>query len=282
MKKFFATILSIAMLTSFTACSKTVSEEDIIAITEQTNVLSSTELTAAEDLVATGTNEEVGFQLDLPDVGEEIAVITTNVGVIKVRFFPEIAPKAVYNFKMLASEGYYDGLTFHRTIADFIIQGGDPNGDGTGGESIWGETFENEYSDELLNITGSLAMANSGEDTNGSQFYFNINTTEFSLDYYKMIYEDYYLPDTAYFEYTYGYAPMNTDLVTEAVVELYEENGGNISLDGSFNESGYTVFGQVFEGLDIVESISQVETDDSSAPLTEITIESVEIVIYEG
>lgn len=74
--------------------------------------------------------------------GEEIAVITVKgYGEIKVRFFPDEAPKAVENFTTHAKEGYYDGLTFHRVIADFMIQGGDPKGDGTGGESIWGEGF---------------------------------------------------------------------------------------------------------------------------------------------
>lgn len=115
----------------------------------------------------------LGQQLDAPEEGEEIAVIHTSMGDIYVRFFPEAAPKAVYNFKKLALEGYYDGLTFHRVISDFMIQGGDPNGDGSGGQSIWKEEFEDEFSTKLVNITGSLAMANAGSNTNGSQFFVN-------------------------------------------------------------------------------------------------------------
>ena len=103
--------------------------------------------------------QTVGYQLDPPEAGEEIAVLTTNMGEIKIRLFPDVAPKAVENFTTHIKEGYYDGLTFHRVIEGFMIQGGDPNGDGTGGESIWGEPFEDEFSENLLNLRGSLAMA---------------------------------------------------------------------------------------------------------------------------
>ena len=76
-------------------------------------------------------------QKEMPAVGEKIAVIKTDKGDIKVRLFPEEAPKAVENFVTHAENGYYDGLIFHRVIKDFMIQGGDPKGTGTGGESIW-------------------------------------------------------------------------------------------------------------------------------------------------
>ena len=76
-------------------------------------------------------------QLNMPKTGEEIAVIRTNFGDIKIRLFPEVAPKAVENFKTHAQNGYYDGITFHRVIKDFMIQGGDPEATGRGGESIW-------------------------------------------------------------------------------------------------------------------------------------------------
>ena len=96
--------------------------------------------------------QNTGYQLDLPEEGEEIAVMETNLGTMKFRFFPEAAPKAVYNFKCLAETGYYDGLTFHRVVQDFIIQSGDPNADSTGGESIWGEPFADEFNSNLLNL----------------------------------------------------------------------------------------------------------------------------------
>lgn len=75
------------------------------------------------------------------------------------------------NFTDLAKQGYYDGLTFHRVMKDFMIQGGDPKGDGTGGESKWGEAFADEFDQKLMNLRGSLSMANSGPDTNGASSY---------------------------------------------------------------------------------------------------------------
>ena len=90
----------------------------------------------------TAADTAVVLQAQPPAAGEEIAVITTSEGVVKMMFYPEEAPKAVENFKTLAKEGYYDGLLFHRVIEDFMIQTGDPKGDGTGGESCWGEDFE--------------------------------------------------------------------------------------------------------------------------------------------
>ena len=91
----------------------------------------------------------------------------TNLGAIKLELYPEEAPKTVANFEELARTGFYDGLAFHRVIEDFMIQGGCPRGDGTGGP---GYQFEDEPNDHRVE-RGSLAMANSGPDTNGSQFF---------------------------------------------------------------------------------------------------------------
>lgn len=93
--------------------------------------------------------------------------LETNYGIIKLKLFPDRAPQTVDNFTKLVSKGFYNGLTFHRVIKDFMIQGGDPNGDGTGGP---GYTFPDEINDLKL-IKGRLAMANSGPNTNGSQFF---------------------------------------------------------------------------------------------------------------
>jgi cyclophilin family peptidyl-prolyl cis-trans isomerase len=108
--------------------------------------------------------------------GGQHATIETDKGPIQIEFFPDDAPKAVENFRLLAEHGYYDGLTFHRIVKGFMIQGGDPSGDGTGGESAWGGTFEDEikqdspiYRDGYKR--GILAMANAGPNTNGSQFF---------------------------------------------------------------------------------------------------------------
>lgn len=233
-------------------------------------------------------SSNVGYQLDPPEAGEKIAVLTTNMGVIKLRLFPEAAPKAVENFETHIEEGYYDGLTFHRVIDGFMIQGGDPLGNGTGGESIWGEPFEDEFNEDLLNIRGSLAMANSGPNTNGSQFFINQgDASDFSgWDYYEQNYETY---KQLYEQYgdmlvsQYGSMP-DMDRVTDEVKKLYEENGGNPNLDGAYSipGRGHTVFGQVFEGMDVVDAIAAVQTDDSDKPLEDVVIEKAEIQTYEG
>ena len=108
--------------------------------------------------------------------GGRHAVIETDKGRIEIEFFADQQPKAVENFRLLAEHGYYDGLTFHRIVRGFMIQGGDPLGNGTGGESAWGGTFADDidpasplYRDGYRR--GLLAMANSGPDTNGSQFF---------------------------------------------------------------------------------------------------------------
>ena len=103
-------------------------------------------------------------------------VIETDKGPIEIEFFAADAPKAVENFRLLAEHGYYDGLTFHRIVKGFMIQGGDPAGDGTGGESAWGRFFEDEIKPESSLYRdgyrrGVIAMANAGPNTNGSQFF---------------------------------------------------------------------------------------------------------------
>jgi cyclophilin family peptidyl-prolyl cis-trans isomerase len=147
------------------------------------------------------------------------ATLHTNHGAIAVELFDDDAPKTVENFRKLAGEGFYDGVIFHRVIPDFMIQGGDPTGTGTGGP---GYTFEDEFNDHKVE-RGALAMANAGPNTNGSQFF--IVTTDA--------------------------APW---------------------LDGK-----HTVFGRVTEGMDVVDTISAVDTDASDKPRAEVTIERVEL-----
>jgi cyclophilin family peptidyl-prolyl cis-trans isomerase len=103
-------------------------------------------------------------------------VIETDQGAIEIEFFPSDAPKAVENFRLLAEHGYYEGLIFHRIVRGFMIQGGDPNGDGTGGQSAWGPPFADEINPDSPLYRGGyrrslIAMANSGPNTNGSQFF---------------------------------------------------------------------------------------------------------------
>jgi len=104
------------------------------------------------------------------------AVIDTDKGPIEIEFLAADAPKAVENFRLLAEHGYYDGLTFHRIVKGFMIQGGDPSGDGSGGQSAWGPPFADEIAPDSALYRGGyrrglVAMANAGPDTNGSQFF---------------------------------------------------------------------------------------------------------------
>ena len=102
---------------------------------------------------------------------EALVVMNTTLGPIKIKLFPEIAPKTVENFLTHAENGYYDGIIFHRVMDGFMIQGGDPTGTGAGGESIYGGSFEDEFSEDVFHLRGALSMANAGPSTNGSQFF---------------------------------------------------------------------------------------------------------------
>lgn len=150
---------------------------------------------------------------------QDQAVVHTSMGDITVKFYNKDAPKTVDNFLKLSRQGFYDGLIFHRVMKDFMIQGGDPNGDGTGGP---GYEFEDEINDHKI-VKGTLAMANSGPNTNGSQFF----------------------------------------IVTEKEQP---------HLDGI-----HTVFGEVTDGMDVVEKIAAVMVDENDKPLEPVYINSIEI-----
>ena len=109
---------------------------------------------------------------------DPIVILETTQGNISLKLFPSVAPKAVENFIGLVEKGYYNGIIFHRVIKDFMIQGGDPTGTGTGGESLWGKSFEDEFSPSAtFDKPGILAMANAGPSTNGSQFFITTQPT---------------------------------------------------------------------------------------------------------
>ena len=176
----------------------------------------------------------------------------------KVELYPEYAPETVENFLGLTEKGYYDGLTFHRVIKDFMIQGGDPEGTGMGGESMWGGSFDGGTDPHIIHAAGAVAYANSGStSTHGSQFY--IVTGE--------IYKSDELDALA----DYGYK------FSENEKNVYSTYGGDPWLDGS-----YTVFGQVFDGLDIIFDLQNAETDENDKPLEDIIIESVQVAEYDG
>jgi peptidyl-prolyl cis-trans isomerase B (cyclophilin B) len=193
------------------------------------------------------------FQLQAPQTGETIAIMKTTMGDIHIRLFPDDAPRAVENFIGHARGGYYNGLKFHRVIPDFMIQGGDPNGNGTGGKSIWGSPFRDEFSPRLYHFRGALSMANSGENTNGSQFFIvekkNIGSQEI-----------HYMESLKY---------------SDDAVALYAKLGGTMWLDNK-----HTVFGQVFDGMDVVEKIASVKTNNRDMPVEDVLINNIEIVVY--
>ena len=190
-------------------------------------------------------------QLDLTKAEGPQATIKTSLGEVRVQLFAKLAPKTVKNFVELAKKGYYNGVLFHRVIPDFMIQGGDPTGTGRGGESIYGEAFEDEFSDQLFNFNGALSMANAGPNTNGSQF-FIVSASRVPanmLEQMKMV----------------GYP--------QEIIDHYKETGGTPWLDHR-----HTVFGQVISGMEIVEKISKVDRDGMDKPkedvvMNEITIE---------
>ncbi len=147
------------------------------------------------------------------------ATLQTSHGAIELELFDGDAPKTVENFRKLAADGFYDGVIFHRVIPDFMIQGGDPTGTGSGGP---GYTFEDEFNDHPV-VRGALAMANSGPNTNGSQFF----------------------------------------IVTADACPW---------LDGK-----HTVFGGLTGGMDVIDAISQLETDARDRPSETVSIERVEL-----
>lgn len=276
MKKIAVFLSAVLLVFSCSACSS--KSSPAAAVLSQSG-----ELISKEELKPAASHDKIGYQLDLPEKGEEIAVITMATGeTFKLRFFPNEAPKAVYNFKRHAIDGYYDGLTFHRIIENFMIQGGDPDGNGTGGESVWGEAFEDEFNSNLLNIDGAVSMANSGANTNGSQFFINAtNGAKVDWANYEEGYK-YYQEDPDAFSSTYG-RWIKMDIVPEEMKTLYDEHGGNAHLDGFYSTMGigHTVFAQVFEGMDNVIKLSQTEVgEDGSTPLNSVVIEKIEITTY--
>lgn len=214
-------------------------------------------------------------QLDPPAEGEEIAVIHTSMGDIKVKFFEDEAPKAVENFKTHAKEGYYDGIIWHRVINDFMIQSGSPDGTGSGGESIYGSAFKDEFSPNLYNFRGALCMANSGMDTNQSQFFIvqKPKVQEGYFDYIDQIVAKYGTDQVLYNSESKTMVRVN---YSEKARELYNENGGTPHLDYV-----HTVFGQVFDGLDVVDKIDAVKTDDNDKPLEDVVINSISFENYK-
>lgn len=246
-KKFIAATALVTSLLLFAACGPKNEKKSANSSATETKTSESVDLNA----------------LDLPQLSEtvgedeDLVEMVTTEGTIEIKLFPKYAPKAVENFMTHAKDGYYDNVTFHRIVKDFMIQSGDPKGDGTGGESIWNEEFAPEISPNLYHLNGALAMARTGgpvtDKTQGSQFYIVQNEENKSDGLLK-------------------------DEYPEKIIEAYK-NGGTPALD--FN---YSVFGQVIKGMDIVNKISDTETkmnesgSEKSVPVKDIKIEKINIL----
>ena len=192
-------------------------------------------------------------QIRNPQQGDTVALMKTNMGDIRILLFPDAAPKAVENFTTHAKNGYYTDVVFHRVIPDFMIQGGDPSATGRGGESIWGKSFEDEFSVDYHNIRGALSMANAGPCTNGSQF-FIVQAKEVDSGLISQMEQ---LSDRGF--------------PTECV-EDYKSLGGTPWLDFK-----HTVFGQVIEGMDVVDAIAGVKTGYADKPVEDVVILGIDV-----
>ncbi|QKS71320.1 peptidylprolyl isomerase [Paenalkalicoccus suaedae] len=263
------TAIALSTLFVLAACGNDAANEGTIEMdntnntnaTEETNEATNSSNNASEEGNNEPTDDAMEEEIDLENLtypqledtvaeNEEEAIITTNYGEIRIKLFPDVAPLAVENFLTHAEEGYYDGLIFHRVIENFMIQGGDPTGSGMGGESVFGESFEDEFDPSLAHFKGALSMANSGPNTNGSQF-FIVQAG----------------PDAVSAEMFEGSGfPQST-------VDIYLEQGGTPHLD-----FGHTVFGHVIEGMDVVDDIAAVETGAADLPEEEVIIETIEVV----
>ena len=190
-------------------------------------------------------------QLNPAAVEGPVATIKTNHGELKIKLFPEVAPKTVANFVGLSKNGYYDGIIFHRIIPDFMIQGGDPTGTGMGGQSIYGASFEDEFSMNAFNLRGALSMANAGPNTNGSQFFIVQNTN-----------------------FPYAKEQLVNGGWPAEIAAAYAANGGTPHLDQK-----HTVFGQLMDEASyaVLDAIAAAETGAMDKPIQDVVIETIEI-----
>jgi cyclophilin family peptidyl-prolyl cis-trans isomerase len=231
MKKLYPFLLGLSFIL-LTSCGNSPEKEiskvyqdsppDITTETQDAN-----QVTPPADETTNPTTMTKFDQAAMPEKGEQIVVMETSLGTIKIKLFPTKAPKTVENFIGLVDKGYYNGLIFHRVIPGFMIQGGDPTGTGMDGESLWGGKFEDEINPDLSYIKGAVAMANSGPNTNGSQFF------------------------------------------------IVQTDQGNDILARS-----YSMFGQAFEGLDVVDKIANVERNGNDKPLQDVVMKKVTLSTY--
>ncbi len=214
------------------------------------------------------SSERKLIQFEEVKTGDKLAKIQTSMGDIMIKLFPEQAPKTVENFVEHAKNGYYDGLIFHRVIKDFMIQGGDPKGNGTGGESIWGKAFDDEFNDQLYHFSGALSMANSGSNTNGSQFFIvqQKDGSSYQSSYFESLYNQLSKSKSRNKDFRHA----------DYVKQKYQEVGGTPHLDQM-----HTVFGQVVEGMDVVHKIANTAVGKNDKPLEDVIINKIDIIAAE-
>lgn len=200
----------------------------------------------------------MAFQTKTPAIGDTVAVMHTNMGIIKIKLFVDEVPRTTKNFIELSNKNYYNGITFHRVIKDFMIQGGDPTGTGMGGESIYGEKFEDEFDPRLHNIRGAISMANAGPNTNGSQFFIVQSSEPIPANLISQMEQ---LKDRGF---------------PEDTIEEYKALGGTPWLDFK-----HSVFGQVYEGMEVVDAIANVKTGFQDKPIDPVIIEDIDILVLE-
>ena len=261
LKKILILVILLAFAISLTGCGdtnvgkNTTKTNTTNSSNNSSNTSSNNTANASVDVKKLDFIASAEKQVAMPEKGETIATIhVKNFGDIKVKFFKDKAPKAVENFITHAKDGYYNGLTFHRVINNFMIQGGDPTGTGAGGESIWKKNFEDEFTYDLVPYRGALCMANAGANTNGSQFF--IEQAKYDEATYKMLKQN-------------GYP--------ENLLNAYKKYGGSMHLFFA-----HTVFGQVIEGMDVVDKIAATKTNEETGkPETDVIIDSIEISEYK-
>ncbi|MBQ6553200.1 MAG: peptidylprolyl isomerase [Clostridia bacterium] len=192
------------------------------------------------------------YQLAAPKSGDDIAIINTSLGTMKFKLFPENAPKAVANFSAKAKDGYYNGMSFLYLYEDVLQSDGNM-------DTIYGDGFEKELSINLHNYLGALGVCNSG-DKNSNQFYI-VTVNKVADDILEAM---------------SGEKAQSLNLgFTPDVIAKYGSIGGDPTLDGQF-----TIFGQIYEGAEVIDAINTVQVDENYKPLNDITITSVEIGKY--
>lgn len=264
MRRVYRIIIILALVFILTGCTN--EDASNLVTTKSTTTQKQENKTSSNNTVNENPMDNINYeeaakkQMELPTEGETVATIKVkDYGDIKVKFFNDVAPKAVENFTTLAKQGYYNGVIFHRVIDEFMIQGGDPTGTGTGGESIWGKGFGEEIDFGLVPYRGSLCMASTGYGRNGIGSQFFITQANYSEQTEMLMKQG-------------GYP--------EGLIKEYKTYGGYPSL-----YLQYTVFGQVFEGMDIVDKIAKVQTHTTAngqadKPVKDVIIEKVEVTTY--